>query len=672
MPVNPLNPLVVQSDKSVLLEVDNAQYAEARDALARFAELEKSPEHIHTYRLSPLSLWNAAASGLTSDSILNTLTRYSKYDVPSNIQADVKDYVSRFGRLKLRRDDRGGLILTAEDPLLMLEVSRQRKVKQFIIEEVDARTVRVNPAMRGHVKKALVDIGYPAEDLAGYVDGAPLTIRLLPTTRRTGEVWRLRDYQKEAVAIYHAGGAAEGGSGVIVLPCGAGKTMVGMGAMDALQTNTLILTTNIVAVRQWIDELADKTSLLPDDIGEYTGDVKEIRPVTVTTYQILTYHKRRARLRRFEGRAPEAGGAEADGGDAENEEEGAQSGGAQSGGAPGEGGTVGVISGVPDPKTGAQLDWVVSDGGAEDGPAAGYDRFAADGRRAADGTQDEDDGSLEEYPHFKVFNERDWGLIVYDEVHLLPAPVFRMTAELQGRRRLGLTATLVREDGREEDVFALIGPKRFDVPWKDLERQGWIATAHCHELRLNMTPERRLDYALADSKLQYAVAAQDPAKIDAVEQLIDRHPDDQILVIGMYLEQLSDMARRLNAPLLTGKTPVRERRKLYQQLRDGKLRLLVVSKVANFAIDLPDVSVAIEISGTFGSRQEEAQRLGRILRPKRDNRPAHFYAIVMRDTRDQLFGSKRQMFLTEQGYKYEILYEEDLPGYSPEHDLATW
>jgi superfamily II DNA or RNA helicase len=662
MPVNPLNPLVVQSDKSVLLEVDNPQYAEARDALARFAELEKSPEHIHTYRLSPLSLWNAAASGLTSASILDTLTRYSKYDVPSNIQADVKDYVSRFGRIKLRRDDRGGLILTAEDPLLMLEVSRQRKLKQFIIEEVDARTVRVNPAMRGHVKKALVDIGYPAEDLAGYVDGAPLTFKLLPAMRHSGEVWHLRDYQNEAVAIYHAGGAAEGGSGVIVLPCGAGKTMVGIGAMDALQTNTLILTTNTVAVRQWMDELADKTSLLPDDIGEYTGDVKEIRPVTVTTYQILTYHKRRPRLRRFEGSAPEAGGGEGDGGETEYGEQngGPQNGAGADGGLPAEGATVGVISGVPDPKTGAQLDWVVSDG-------PGQDRG-----RAEDDRQAEDAGTLEEYPHFKVFNERDWGLIVYDEVHLLPAPVFRMTAELQGRRRLGLTATLVREDGREEDVFALIGPKRFDVPWKDLERQGWIATAHCHELRLNMTPDRRLNYALADSKLQYAVAAQDPAKMGAVEQLIARHPDDQILVIGMYLEQLSDMARRLNAPLLTGKTPVRERRKLYQQLRDGTLRLLVVSKVANFAIDLPDVSVAIEISGTFGSRQEEAQRLGRILRPKSDNRPAHFYAIVMRDTRDQLFGSKRQMFLTEQGYKYEILYEEDLPGYSPERDLATW
>jgi len=404
----------------------------------------------------------------------------------------------------------------------------------------------------------------------------------------------LRHYQQDAADTFHADGSARGGSGVIVLPCGAGKTMVGMGAMNRLQTNTLIMTTNTVAVRQWMDELLDKTTLAADDIGEYTGDTKEIRPVTVTTYQILTYHKRRRNS-----------------------------------------------DGDPD-----DLGWDEND---EPKPL-----------------------SIEDFPHFRLFNERDWGLIIYDEVHLLPAPVFRMTAELQGRRRLGLTATLVREDGCEEDVFALIGPKKYDVPWKDLERQGWIATAHCHEIRLTMARDRRMEYALAESKQQYPIAATDPAKLAVVEQLIAKHPDDQILVIGTYLEQLSEAASRLNAPLLTGKTPVRERQKLYQQMREGTLRLLVVSKVANFAIDLPDVSVAIEISGTFGSRQEEAQRLGRILRPKSDNRPAHFYAIVMRDTKDQLFGGHRQMFLTEQGYKYEILYEEDLAGFDPMHDEATW
>lgn len=594
MPVNPLNPMVVQSDRSVLLEVDNPFYGEARDALARFAELEKSPEHIHTYRLSPLSLWNAAASGLTADAILVALNQYSKYDVPGNIQIDIRDFISRFGRIKLRKDPTGGLLLQAEDPLLMLEVSRQRKVKQFILEEIDDCTVRVNPAMRGHVKKALVDIGFPAEDLAGYVDGAGLVFQFLPARRTTGTAFQLRNYQQDAVGVFHANGSAQGGSGVIVLPCGAGKTLVGMGAMHQLQTNTLILTTNTVAVRQWIDELLDKTTLDSSEVGEYTGALKEVRPVTVTTYQILTYHKRRR------GRDDD-----------------------------------------PD-----DLGW---DGGNEPKPL-----------------------SIEDFPHFGIFNERDWGLIVYDEVHLLPAPVFRMTAELQARRRLGLTATLVREDGCEEDVFALIGPKKYDVPWKDLERQGWIATAHCHEIRLTMSRDRRMEYALAENKMQYPIAAMDPAKLDVVETLLAKHPDDQVLVIGTYLEQLDEAAKRLNAPLLTGKTPVRERQKLYQQMREGTLRRLVVSKVANFAVDLPDVSVAIEISGTFGSRQEEAQRLGRVLRPKSDGRPAHFYAIVMRDTKDQLFGGHRQMFLTEQGYKYEILYEDDLSGFDPIQDRATW
>ena len=517
MPVNPFNPLVVQSDKSVLLEVDNPQYAEARDALARFAELEKSPEHIHTYRLSPLSLWNAAASGLTAEAILDTLTRYTKYDVPGNITADVRDYVSRFGRLKLRRGDAGELLLSAEDPLLMLEVSRQRKVRQFILEEIDSRTVRVNPAMRGHVKKALVDIGYPAEDLAGYVDGAGLAILLRPFMAGNGQPFSLRHYQQDAVAVFHANGSARGGSGVIVLPCGAGKTMVAMGAMAQLQTNTLILTTNTVAVRQWIDELLDKTSLDSSEIGEYSGDTKEIKPVTIATYQILTYHKRHKRTGEDEDLFDDFG------------------------------------NGQPAPLT------------------------------------------PEDFPHFQVFHEHDWGLIVYDEVHLLPAPVFRMTAELQARRRLGLTATLVREDGQEDHVFALIGPKKYDVPWKDLERQGWIATAHCHEIRLDMGPERRMEYALADSKVQYNIAATDPAKLPIVEQIIAKHPDDQVLVVGTYLEQLDQIAAQLNAPLLTGKTPVRERQRLYQEIREGRLHCLVVSKVANFAVDLPDVSVAIEV-----------------------------------------------------------------------------
>lgn len=629
MSVNPFNPMVVQSDKTVLLEVDNPLYSEARDALARFAELEKSPEHIHTYRLTPLSLWNAAASGLSAEAILQSLTAYSKYDLPGNVIADVRDYVSRFGRLKLVRDATGGLLLVTEDPLLMLEVSRQRKVKQFIIEQLDDLTVRVNPAMRGHIKKALVDVGYPAQDLAGYVDGAPLPIHLVSVMRRNGRPWALRRYQREAADIFHARGEAKGGSGVVVLPCGAGKTMVGMAAMELLQTNTLILTTNTVAVRQWIDELLDKTDLSEDQIGEYTGHQKEIRPITISTYQILTYHKRPRRKRASLSAAVPAG---------ENGHENA-----------------------------AQAEQ------AEAQDEAGPEPADADEDVWEESWEEEKRPfRLEEFPHFQIFNQRDWGLIIYDEVHLLPAPLFRMTAELQARRRLGLTATLVREDGREEDVFALIGPKKYDVPWKDLERQGWIATAHCHEIRLPMTQERRLEYALAETREQYRIAATDPAKFPVVEQLIAKHPDDQVLVIGMYLDQLETLANRLGAPLLTGKTPVRERQKLYAQMREGSLRLLVVSKVANFAIDLPDVSVAIEISGTFGSRQEEAQRLGRILRPKKDGRPAHFYAVVMRDTRDQTFGAKRQMFLTEQGYKYEILYADDLAAYSPDQDRATW
>ncbi len=599
MPINPSNPIVVQSDRSILLEVDNPLYADARDSLARFAELEKSPEHIHTYRLSPLSLWNAAASGLDAEAIVTCLVRYGKYDVPGNILADVRDYISRFGRLKLRRADDGSLLLSADDPLLMLEVRRQRKVAPFIQENINDHTSRVNPAFRGHIKKALVDIGYPAEDLAGYVQGAPLPMQLLPTMRGNGKPFALRNYQSNAVEVFHANGSAQGGSGVIVLPCGAGKTMVGMGAMTTLQSSTLILTTNTVAVRQWIDELLDKTSLTPADIGEYTGDSKEVAPVTVTTYQILTYHKHRK-------------------------------------------------------KAGDDADL--------------FDDFSS-GRKDNSLPQQ---GALEDFPHFQLFNHRDWGLIVYDEVHLLPAPVFRMTAELQARRRLGLTATLVREDGREDHVFALIGPKKYDVPWKDLERQGWIATAHCHEIRLDMAPERRLEYALADSQAQFAIAATDPAKLPVVQQVIERHADDQVLVIGTYLGQLEEIASALGAPLLTGKTPVRERQKLYREMRAGTLRRLVVSKVANFAIDLPDVSVAIEVSGTFGSRQEEAQRLGRILRPKQDGRPAHFYAIVMRDTKDQMFAANRQMFLTEQGYKYEILYRTDLGDYDPNRDRAAW
>jgi len=546
----------VQGDKSILLEVQNERYEEARDALARFAELEKSPEYIHTYRITPLSLWNAASSGLTAAEILAGLEAFSKYSLPSNVTRDIEEYVGRYGRLKLVREGEN-LIVTSNDATLMVEILNHKKT-QVYLQRLDARRALVASGRRGHLKLALLQIGYPAEDLAGYAPGDDLPIALRQSTL-DGKPFILRHYQTEAAEIFHAGGSARGGSGVIVLPCGAGKTIVGMAAMAQLQTSTLILTPNTVAVRQWMNELIDKTSLTEDLVGEYSGLQKDIRPVTVSTYQILTYRKR---------------------------------------------------------------------------------------------------GS-DEFPHFGLFSARNWGLIIYDEVHLLPAPVFRITAEIQARRRLGLTATLVREDGMEGDVFSLIGAQKYNVPWKDLEKQGWIATAICHEIRVPLDETVRMEYALAPQRQKYSVAAHNPRKLPVLQSILKRHAGESTLVIGMYLDQLDEIAARLNAPLINGATPVREREKLYEQFRTGKVKTLVVSKVANFSIDLPDASVAIEISGTFGSRQEEAQRLGRILRPKSDGAMANFYTIVTRETVDQTFAANRQRFLTEQGYKYEILYEDE-------------
>ena len=552
------NPLIVQSDKTVLLEVNNPRYEPARDALARFAELEKSPEHIHTYRITPLSLWNAAAAGVDAPTIVEALDRFGKYDLPGNVRADVFDAIARYGRVKLVQDGQH-LLLVSDDRPLLVEIERHKHIAPYLIGRHLSGGLLVDPAQRGRIKQALLQFGYPAEDLAGYVRGAALEIALRDTTLG-GLPLILRDYQHEAVDIFYADGTSRGGSGVIVLPCGAGKTVVGLGVLARLQCHTLILTPSIVAARQWIHEILDKTSLRADAIGEYSGERKEVRPITVTTYQVLTYRP----------------------------------------------------------------------------------------KRSAD------------FPHFALFNEHDWGLIVYDEVHLLPAPVFRITAEIQARRRLGLTATLIREDGRQTDVFSLIGPKKQDVPWKDLERQGWIATATCHEVRVRLPDDRRMAYALADESEKYRVAAVNPAKLEVLERLVAQHADDQVLIIGQYLDQLDTVAERLHAPLLTGKTPTREREKLYEAFRRGDVRLLVVSKVANFSIDLPDASVAIQISGTFGSRQEEAQRLGRILRPKRAGQLAHFYTLVTRETRDQDFAANRQMFLTEEGYRYEILYAQEL------------
>jgi DNA excision repair protein ERCC-3 len=546
----PEMPLIVQSDHSVLLEVDNPNFAVARDDLIGFAELVKSPEHIHTYRITPLSLWNAAAAGWTATRVEAALARWSKFPLPGEVTATVRDRMGRFGRIRLLAED-GHLYLEADDPLLLTEIVRLRSVAPHIAERTADTRVRLLPLARGFVKQALLKAGHPVDDRAGYREGDALEVAMREATP-DGEAFALRAYQQDALrAFLHR----DAGSGVIVLPCGAGKTLVGLAALCALGTQTLILCSSNTSVRQWIGEVLRRTSLGEAQVGQYTGQGKEIAPVTVATYQMLT---------------------------------------------------------------------------------AGHSKDS------------------DEFPHMKLFQARRWGLVIYDEVHLLPAPVFRVTAEIQATRRLGLTATLVREDGREDDVFALIGPKRFDLPWRVLEGQGWIATAACHELRLDLPAELRPAYALADGSARYRLAAENPRKDALAEQLVRAHAGERILVIGHYLGQLQRVAERLGAPLLTGKTPQRERDRLFDAFRAGGEPVLVVSRVANFAVDLPDASVAVEVSGLFGSRQEEAQRLGRILRPKRDGRPATFYALVSRETVEEEFALKRQLFLTEQGYRYSI------------------
>ena len=552
MNYNPENPLIIQSDLTVLVEVIAPKYEEARDELVRFAELEKSPEHMHTYRINPLSLWNAAAAGVTTDQIITALETYSKYEIPQNVGVEIRESMDRYGKVHLDKED-DALILSSEDALIITEICRHKIIQPYIEKQLDAHRVRVSPLYRGHLKQALTRIGFPVKDRAGYIKGSTLKLHSRDMAL-SGNPFALRDYQKEAVDIFHAGGGPDGGSGTVVLPCGAGKTIVGISAIETLQCETLILTTNITASRQWKAELIDKTSLTDDQIGEYSGERKEIRPITIATYNILTYRKSR----------------------------------------------------------------------------------------------DED------FPHFGIFNQGNWGLIIYDEVHLLPAPVFRFTAELQSRRRLGLTATLVREDGLETDVFSLIGPKRYDVPWRELESQGWIATAECCEIRLPLPQDLRLDYAVAGGRAKFRIASENANKIHLIKHLLQKHKDEQTLVIGQYINQLESIAQELQAPIIRGKTPSEDRGRLYGEFRRGDRKLLVVSKVANFAIDLPDASVAIQISGTYGSRQEEAQRLGRILRPKSDGSIAHFYTLVTRDTREQEFARNRQTFLTEQGYRYTI------------------
>ena len=540
-------PLIVQSDKTVLLEVAHPDAPKARAALAPFAELERAPEHIHTYRITPLALWNARAAGFDAEQAVDALERYSRFPVPQSLLVDVAETMARYGRLKLVKHPAHGLILEADDAAILTEVRRSKKIQPLIAKPIDDLTVPVHPSARGQIKQELTKLGWPVEDLAGYVDGESHPIAL------NHDGWQLRDYQSYAAESFW-----EGGSGVVVLPCGAGKTIVGAASMAQAQTTTLILVTNTVAGRQWRDELLRRTTLTPEEIGEYSGERKEIRPVTIATYQVVT--------RKTKG----------------------------------------------------------------------------------------------EYRALELFDSRDWGLIIYDEVHLLPAPVFRMAADLQSRRRLGLTATLVREDGREDDVFSLIGPKRYDAPWKELEMAGYIATAECVEVRTTLSDEERLTYATAETRERYRLAACSRGKLEVVDTLLAKHAGQQTLIIGAYVDQLQEIAARIDAPLVDGKTTTKKREEAFQAFRDGAIPTLVVSKVANFSIDLPEAAVAIQVSGTFGSRQEEAQRLGRLLRPKSDGSEAVFYTVVARDTLDSEYAMHRQRFLAEQGYAYRLVDASDL------------
>ena len=540
-------PLIVQSDKTLLLDIDHPLSAECRQAIAPFAELEKSPEHIHTYRLTSLGLWNARASGHDAEQVIDTLLKYSRYAVAHALLLDIADVMGRYGRLRIESHPVHGLVLISTDVAVLTEVMRAKKVAPLLGTKVDDETVTVHPSQRGHLKQALLRLGWPAEDFAGYVDGQAHAISL------NEDGWKLREYQKLA-----AEGFWHGGSGVVVLPCGAGKTLVGAAAMAHAQATTLILVTNTVAARQWRDELIKRTSLNEDEIGEYSGAKKEIRPVTIATYQVMTTRKKGL------------------------------------------------------------------------------------------------------YAHLDLFDSHDWGLIIYDEVHLLPAPIFRFTADIQSRRRLGLTATLVREDGMEGEVFSLIGPKRFDVPWKEIEAQGYIAPADCVEVRVTLTDHERLTYATAEQEDKYRTCATTATKKNVVIALAKQHEDDQVLIIGQYISQIDEIATELAVPIIKGDTPVKEREELYGKFRSGEIKCLVVSKVANFSIDLPEASIAIQVSGTFGSRQEEAQRLGRILRPKSDGRGARFYSLVARDTIDQDFAQNRQRFLAEQGYSYRIIDADEI------------
>jgi len=549
---DPLNPLIIQSDFSILLEVYNSRFEPARNELSAFAELVKSPEHMHTYKISALSLWNAAAAGITLESIINTLEVYSKFDIPKNVIYEIKSIYSRFGVVEILKypEDNRYLILKIKDENVNIEVKANPKLKKYLSNPIDNFTYLIPFLARGDLKVDFFNFNVPVHDIAGYTEGKPLQINL-KSNMNNGKPFVIRDYQKMAADAFYQSGTDLGGHGTIVLPCGGGKTIVGIDIMSKVKKNTLILATSVAAVHQWIREILDKSDLTPDMVGEYTGDKKEIKPVTVCTYQILIYRKNK-------------------------------------------------------------------------------DSF---------------------FPHFGIFKAEDWGLIIYDEVHLLPAPIFKITSEIQSTRRLGLTATLIREDGH--DVFCLIGPKKFDTPWKVLEKLGWISEAKCFEVKIPLPKDMLMDYLVADLKYKFTISSNNPLKIEVIKDLLIRHKGKQILVIGHYIEQLNRVAAGICAPIITGKTNNQIRESLYKRFRTGEISTLVVSKVANFSIDLPDASVLIQISGTYGSRQEEAQRLGRILRPKEHN-ISYFYSIVTQDSIEEEYSHKRQRFLTEQGYSYEI------------------
>ena len=572
------NPLIVQGDRSLLLDVHAPLAEECRNALIPFAELEKSPEHLHTYRLTPLSLWNAASAGFSADDAIDVLQKFARYDVPQSVTMWIKETASRFGKIKLiagpdievpvkegsaEKIIEHNLYLVADSLPVFKEIAANHSVKKLLTNTLEDNGAPEHSFLlkltdRGTIKQLLLQAGWPVKDEVALVDGEPLDVSLRETTS-SGRPLQIREYQKGAAHALVGDKGPGTGFGTIVLPCGAGKTIVGMTIMDMLKTSTLIITTNISAVHQWIDELLDKTNLTTDQIAEYSGESKTIKQVTVATYQVLTWR--------------------------------------------------------PD----------------KEGP----------------------------YPHFSIFHERPWGLIIYDEVHMLPAPVFRVVADLQAVRRVGLTATLVREDGCEGYVFSLVGPKRYDVPWKELERDQWIATAECIEVRIDLPAYQEIEYAVSTVREKHKIASMNPDKLPVVRQIIDQFPEDKILVIGQYLQQLDEITKELGCPIITGKTPNAERDKIYQDFREGKIRVRVVSKVANFAIDLPDASLAIQVSGTFGSRQEEAQRLGRILRPK--ERKSRFFTLITRNTVEEEFGSNRQKFLAEQGYAYKIVrYDGEL------------